>query len=87
MARFTVSISSPKTPAEAFAYMADLDNFAEWDPGVLHVEQAEGDGPGPGAAFDVTVEGFPTNLVLRYHLVEFEPDERVKPHIATPRVA
>jgi hypothetical protein len=77
MARYTVSISSPKAPDEAFAYMADLRNFAEWDPGVLHVEQDEGSGPGPDAVFDVTVKGFPKDLVLRYRTTSFEPATQV----------
>ncbi|MCP3856375.1 MAG: hypothetical protein GY698_16795 [Actinomycetia bacterium] len=77
MARYTVSIRSPKAPVEAFAYMADLGNFAEWDPGVLHVEQAEGHGPGPDAVFDVTVKGFPKDLVLRYRTTSFEPATQV----------
>ena len=32
MARYVVHVRSPKAPADAFAYMADLTNFAEWDP-------------------------------------------------------
>ena len=77
MAHYTVSISSPMAPDEAFAYMADLNNFAEWDPGVVHVEQVEGSGTGPDAVFDVTVKGFPKDLVLRYRTTSFEPGTRV----------
>jgi hypothetical protein len=35
MARFTTHIRSPLSADQAFAYMADLTNFAEWDPGVI----------------------------------------------------
>jgi carbon monoxide dehydrogenase subunit G len=59
-------------PAEAFAYMADLTNFAEWDPGVDRVEQVEGDGGGPGAAFDVAVKVPGRTMTLRYVTVEFD---------------
>lgn len=52
MAHYVVSVLSPKAPADAFAYMADLSNFAEWDTGVERVEQVQGRGPGPDAAFD-----------------------------------
>jgi len=38
MARYAVHVRSPKPADEAFAYMADLSNFAEWDPGVEHAE-------------------------------------------------
>jgi hypothetical protein len=50
--------------------MADLANFAEWDPGVTKVEQSEGDGPGPNAVFDVTVKGL--RQPLRYRTTRFD---------------
>jgi len=54
------------TPQEAFAYMADLGNFVEWDPGVKAVRQGEGSGGGPDAGFDVTVVAPGPDLTLRY---------------------
>lgn len=77
MAHYVVSISSPMPPDEAFTYMAELRNFAEWDPGVTGVEQVEGDGPGPDAVFDVTVKGVPKDLVLRYRTTSYEPTTKV----------
>ena len=58
--------------AEAFAYMADLTNFAEWDPGVDRVEQVEGDGAGLRAAFDVAVKLPGRTMTLRYDTVAFD---------------
>ena len=55
MARYIVHVRTSMPPAEAFAYMADLSHFAEWDPGVDRVEQVAGDGAGPDAAYDVAV--------------------------------
>jgi hypothetical protein len=52
--------------------MADLTNFAEWDPGVDRVEQVEGDGAGPGAAFDVDVKLPGRTMTLRYDTVAFD---------------
>ena len=46
MARYTVSVDTPMPADEAFTFMADLRNFAQWDPGVTNVEQLAGDGPG-----------------------------------------
>jgi hypothetical protein len=71
MARYLVRVRSPKSPADAFAYMADLANFAEWDPGVTRVEQSEGAGPGPDAVYDVTVKGM--GAPLRYRTTRYEP--------------
>ena len=55
-------------PQEAFAYMADLGNFVEWDPGVKAVKQLQGSGGGKDAVFDVTVAGLgpSPDLTLRY---------------------
>ena len=66
MARYVTTVRSAKTPQEAFAYMADLRNFAEWDPGVKAVRQVKGTGGGPDAVFDVTVAGPVLDLTLRY---------------------
>ena len=72
MARYIVRVRTPMPSDEAFAYMADLTNFAEWDPGVDRVEQVEGDGAGPGAAFDVVVKVPGRNMTLRYDTVAFD---------------
>jgi hypothetical protein len=61
-------------PSEAFAYMADLTNFAEWDPGVDRVEQVEGDGAGQGAVFDVAVKVPGWAMTLRYETTAFDDD-------------
>ena len=73
MAHFAVTISSSKTPSEAFAYMSDLRNFAEWDRNIITVEQINGNTPGLDTVFDITVRG--TNgkpSVLRYTTLEFD---------------
>ncbi len=77
MSRYVVSVRSPRPPADAFAYMADLRNFAEWDPGVERVEQVEGDGAGPDAAFDVAVKAVLRPMTLRYRVTDYEPSDRV----------
>ena len=66
MARYVTTVRSAKTPQEAFAYMADLGNFVEWDPGVKAVRQVEGSGGGLDAVFDVTVIAPGPDLTLRY---------------------
>jgi carbon monoxide dehydrogenase subunit G len=76
MARYVTTVRTGWTPTEAFTYMADLRNFADWDPGVRQVTQVEGSGAGAEAVFDVTVAGPGRDMVLRYRTVEFRaPDE------------
>jgi carbon monoxide dehydrogenase subunit G len=72
MAHYVVHVRTPMPPAEAFAYMADLTNFVEWDPGVEQVEQVEGDGAGPGASFDVAVKVPGRTMTLRYDTTAFD---------------
>ncbi|HSM65648.1 MAG TPA: SRPBCC family protein [Ilumatobacteraceae bacterium] len=72
MARYVVHVRTPMPAAEAFEYMADLRNFAEWDPGVDRVEQVTGDGGGPGAAFDVSVKVPGRTMTLRYDTIAFD---------------
>ena len=68
MPRYVVHVRTPMPPAEAFAFMADLNNFARWDPGVDDVDQVEGSGPGPEAVFDVSVKAVMGTMTLRYRL-------------------
>jgi len=77
MAHYVARIRSPRSIDEAFAYMADLTNFQQWDPGVISAVQVDGEGPGAGASFDVEVKGFPRPLTLRYHLMTFDAPHRV----------
>ncbi|MCG9477530.1 MAG: SRPBCC family protein [Actinomycetia bacterium] len=72
MAKYKVSVESSKSVEEAFAYMADLRNFANWDPGVLTVTQVAGDGGGPESSFDVAVKSVGGGTVLRYETVEYD---------------
>ena len=71
MARYVTTVRTAKTPREAFAYMADLRNFAEWDP-VKAVRQVEGSGGGPDSVFDVTVASPGRDLTLRYVTKEYD---------------
>jgi hypothetical protein len=73
MARYVTTIPSSLTPQEAFAYMADLHNFAKWDKGVVKVVQVEGSGAGLGTIFDVTVKGVgKSTSTLRYTTTEYD---------------
>ena len=76
MARYVVTVRTPLATDAAFAYMADLRNFAEWDPGVKQVTQIEGSGGGPDASFDVVVKSGRGDLTLRYVTTQYD-----EPHL------
>lgn len=84
MARYAVHIKTDHTPQEAFAYVADLDNFAEWDPGVRKATQVVGSGPGLGSAYDITVAGIGRDLVLRYEITSYEEPFRAVARAESP---
>lgn len=83
MARYVTSVATPKPADEAFAYMADVTHFPEWDPGVKRVVRVAGEGPGVGAAYDLTVQAGGTT-VMRYEVKEYELPRRVLLVARTP---
>ena len=74
MARYRMRVRTDRSPAQAFGYLADLRNFAEWDPGVTSAEQVGGDGPGLGATYDVEASG----SMLRYEVDRYEAPQVVR---------
>ena len=73
MARYVTTIHSSKSPEEAFAYMADLRNFSQWDRNIISVKQREGSGGGKDTVFDIAVRGIGGRpSVLRYTTVEYD---------------
>ncbi len=76
MTRYQTRLRTPQSPEQAFAYMADLRNFAQWDPGVRRVTQVDGEGGAAGAVFDVTLNTKRENT-LRYHTAVFDPPRTV----------
>lgn len=86
MAKYSMAVRTALTPTEAFSYMADLTNFATWDPGVISAAQVAGEGPGLGASYDVEVKSVGGSMVLRYELVEFESPSRVVARAQSPRL-
>jgi hypothetical protein len=81
MAHYRGTVTTDWTPEQAFAYMAEARNFAEWDPGTesskLESSSPGGDGPGPGAVFAVRVHVGPPTLTLHYETTHHEPNSRV----------
>lgn len=57
MAHYETSARTNHSPTEAFAMMADMTRFAEWDPGVQSATQTSGTEPGLGAAYRLVVNG------------------------------
>ena len=82
MAHFVTSVETSLSAEEAFDYMADLRNFAEWDPGVSSSEMVGAGEIGEGSAFDVVASG----TELTYVLVEFDRPGRAVAEANTQRL-
>ena len=82
MPRYVAKVRSPHTPEEAFAFLADLRNFARWDPGVKSSRQVTGDGPGEGAEYEVVVTG----STLVYRVEEYDPPRSLLAIAVTKRL-
>ncbi len=78
MPHYTASVRTPWSTVRAFEYLSDLENFADWDPGVKRSTQVAGTGPGRGSAYDVTVGGIGRDLRLRYETVEVDAPRRIE---------
>lgn len=72
MARYRTTVRTPRSQADAFEFMADLRNFAVWDPGVRGVAQVVGEGGGPSTEFDVTIASTGPDMTLRYVTIEHD---------------
>lgn len=77
MARYSTTIQSRLSVEEAWARVADVTTFADWDPGVIEAVQVSGDGPGPNAAYELTVKGIRGDLDLRYDVNQYDPPHQL----------
>ena len=78
MARYIARVRTDMPVEQAFAFMSDLRNFEDWDPGIVRSVQVRGEGPASDAAYDLTVENLGRKTTLRYEVTDFEPPNRVR---------
>ena len=80
MAHYETSATTNHSPDDAFAMMADMTRFAEWDPGVQSASQTTGTVPGIGAEYRLVVNGVgPAPATpLTYVMEEFEDGKRYR---------
>jgi len=67
-----MELQTPWSAQKTFDYLADLENFAKWDPGVRSSRQVTGTGPGPGATYEVTTASKRRSFTLTYTTVVYE---------------
>ncbi len=70
-------IQVARPPAQAFAYVADFSNAAEWDPGIPEARKVS-DGPvGQGSEFEVVALFRGKRQRFHYVVTAFEPERRL----------
>jgi carbon monoxide dehydrogenase subunit G len=77
MATYKTAIETSWRPEDAFDYMADVRNFATWDPGVREVRTVPTGEAGGHDAYDVDVRAGRATMTLRYEVAASERPRRV----------
>jgi hypothetical protein len=78
MPRNLATVRSPWTADRAFDYLADLEHFAEWDPGTVRSQRIPATDAGGPPAYDVTVRTFGREVTLRYEVVESDAPRHLR---------
>ena len=66
----------PLALSDAYDYVVDFTNIAEWDPGVARSRRLSGEGVGVGSRFHVDSRFLGREVPLVYELTESAPPDR-----------
>jgi len=77
MARYVATVTTPRSPEEAFDYLADFSTVEEWDPGVRRARAISEERRAKGAQFEVVARFLGRDVPLTYETVEIERPRRV----------
>jgi carbon monoxide dehydrogenase subunit G len=78
MPRYITAVRTPWSRERAFEYLADLEHFADWDPGVKRSVLVAGKRATLGSSYDVTVAGVGRDMTLRYEIVAIDANHCVE---------
>jgi carbon monoxide dehydrogenase subunit G len=77
MARYTATVESAWDRDEAFAYLADFANIADWDPGVVRADRHTAEPLEVGARFEVTTSYMGRESTLVYETIAIDAPRSV----------
>ncbi len=77
MAHYQASFLTPTPQPQAFAYLSDFTNAADWDPGIVAAERVDGGPIGGGSTFRLFAQMLGRRVALTYRIVEFDPPRTV----------
>lgn len=67
----------PAPPSEVFAYLADLDNLAEWQSGIVSAERVDAGPMRVGSSANVTRELMGQRMAVPLTVTDHEPPSRL----------
>ena len=75
--RITRTVTSPKSVAEAFAYLSDFTSTNDWDPGTVLTTKVQGDG-GVGTVYHNRTQFNGRETDLTYIVTDFQPNKLLR---------
>lgn len=70
MARYVTTVDSPAPAEEVFAYLADFQTVAEWDPGVRSARRLHGEPGAVGTRYFVVAGFLGRGIPLEYEVLD-----------------
>jgi carbon monoxide dehydrogenase subunit G len=77
MPKVSKSVFLPRPPGEVFDYLADFENTAEWDPGVVEATKTSSGAVGLGSTFDLIADFRGRKVPVSYEVTVYDPPTRV----------
>ncbi|MFK7894441.1 MAG: SRPBCC family protein [Myxococcota bacterium] len=77
MAHFTTSIDTGTAAQDAFRYIADFSNVADWDPTVRSARRVSRGPLGVGDRFEVLMDTPIRPFPFHYEILRYEPDHLI----------
>lgn len=77
IANLRESIVVNRPVSDCYRYLLDFSSIEQWDPGVHRSRKLTPGKPRAGSEFEVCLAGVSRGVVMRYRLIEAEPDRRL----------
>jgi uncharacterized protein YndB with AHSA1/START domain len=78
MPEYAATVETPKSPADAFAYMAEFSHTSEWDPNCERAERTTEGELGVGSRFELEFSGVAgQTMQLQYEITEYDAPRKV----------
>jgi carbon monoxide dehydrogenase subunit G len=77
MPKVSKSVFIPRDPKEVFDYLANFENTARWDPGVLEAVKTSNGPVELGSTFDLVTIFRGRRIEVTYEVTDYQPNTRI----------